>query len=107
MVTGPTAPVTRRELVDRLRRRLCLSAREANELLDGFLETLTDQLAEDGIVSLSGLGRLETRLTPARPGRNPKTGREVVIPARRRPVFTLSRTLRTRLKETAEKDQPE
>jgi integration host factor subunit alpha len=104
-VTGPAAPVTRRELVDRLRRRLGLSAREAGELLDGFLETLADQLAEGGIVSLSGLGRLETRLTPARPGRNPKTGREVIIPARRRPVFTLSRTLRTMLKETSEEDQ--
>jgi nucleoid DNA-binding protein len=104
-VTGPAAPVTRRELVDRLRRRLGLSAREANELLDGFLTALTDQLAQGGTVSLSGLGRLETRLTPARPGRTPKTGREVIIPARRRPVFTLSRTLRTMLRETHEEDQ--
>ncbi len=101
-MTDRAAPVTRRELVDRLRRRLGLSAREAGELLDGFLESLAAQLALGGAVSLSGLGRLETRLTPARPGRNPKTGREARIPARRRPVFTLSRTLRTMIRGTDE-----
>ncbi|MDR3037726.1 MAG: HU family DNA-binding protein [Candidatus Adiutrix sp.] len=89
--------MTRRGLVDRLRARLGLSAREAGEILDAFLEVLTAHLAEGGAVTLSGLGRFDTRLSPPRPGRNPATGRQALVPARRRPVFTLSPALRKRL----------
>jgi len=92
------SPLTRRVLVDRLRARLGLSAREAGEILDDFLEILSDQLAEGGAASFRGLGRFETRLSPPRPGRNPATGEVVTIPARRRPVFTLSPDLRAALR---------
>jgi integration host factor subunit alpha len=85
--------------LDRLRSRLGLSARQAGELLDGFLEILAGQLAEGGAASFRGLGRFETRLSPSRPGRDPATGRPVSIPARRRPVFILSPELRAILKE--------
>ena len=91
--------LTRRALLDRLRTRLGLSAREAGELLDGFLETLADQLAAGGAASFRGLGRFETRLSPSRPGRNPATGQPIPIPARRRPVFILSPELRALLRE--------
>ncbi len=95
-------PLPRREVVDRLRRRLGLSGREAGLFLDSFLESVSAQLEAGGAVTLSGLGRFEAKPTPARPGRNPATGREVLIPARRRPVFTLSRTLRTMMKDDPE-----
>ncbi len=98
-------PLTRRELTDRLRRRLGLSAREAGRILDGFLKTLGDQLAAGGTVTLSGLGRFSTRLSPPRPGRDLATGRPTLIAARRRPVFTLSRTLRTILQGNSPQDQ--
>jgi len=91
--------LTRRALVDRLRARLGLSAREAGELLDGFLDILAERLAEGGAASFRGLGRFETRLSPPRPGRDPATGRPVPIPARRRPVFTLSPDLRALLRD--------
>jgi nucleoid DNA-binding protein len=89
--------LTRRVLVDRLRARLGLSAREAGAVLDDFLEILAGQLAAGGAVSFRGLGRFETRLSPPRQGRNPATGEPVPIPARRRPVFILSPDLRRRL----------
>ena len=92
-------PLTRKEIVDQLRRRLGLSAREAAVFLDGFLDNIGRQLEEGGAVTLSGLGRFEARRSPARPGRNPATGQEVLIPSRLRPVFTLSRTLRTMIKD--------
>lgn len=92
------AALTRKELMEELRYKTGLSTREAGLLLDGFLESLAGQLAKGGVVSLSGLGRFETRLSPARPGRNPATGEEVLIPERLRPVFTLSRSVRSKLK---------
>jgi DNA-binding protein HU-beta len=84
--------------VDRLRARLGLSAREAGDFLDGFLEILADHLAGGGAASFRGLGRFDTRPSPPRPGRIPATGRPVSIPARRRPVFTLSPELRALLR---------
>jgi len=101
MPRGPASPLTltRRALVDRLRVRLGLSAREAGECLDGFLDILAAQLAEGGAASFRGLGRFETRLSPPRPGRNPATGQPVPIPARRRPVFILSPDLRALLRD--------
>lgn len=88
-------PCTRQELQDRLRQRLGLSNREAGLMLEAFLETIVCQLEKGGVVTLSGLGRFDTRLTTPRPGRNPATGQEVIIPAHIRPVFTFSRSLRT------------
>jgi nucleoid DNA-binding protein len=93
------ASLTRRVLVDRLRDRLGLSAREAGEALDSFLEILTGELSEGGAASFRGLGRFETRLSPPRPGRNPATGQPVVIPAHRRTVVTLSPELRGHLRK--------
>ena len=100
MAAGEDKPIpcARQELLDRLRRRLGLSGREAGLMVDAFLETIAAQLEEGGAVTLSGLGRFDTRRTVPRPGRNPATGREVVIPSHVRPVFTLSRSLRTMMK---------
>lgn len=98
------APYARQELLDRLRRRLGLSGREAGLMVDAFLETIAAQLADGGAATLSGLGRFDTRRTVPRPGRNPATGREVVIPSHIRPVFTLSRSLRTMMKDDDRED---
>lgn len=90
--------LTRKGIIEELRQKAGLSSREAGLLLDGFIESLAAQLEKGGVVSLSGLGRFEVKLTPARPGRNPATGQDFMIPERLRPVFTLSRSVRSRLK---------
>lgn len=91
--------LTRKEIIEELRQRAGLSSREAGLLVDGLLESISLQLEKGGVVSLSGFGRFEPKLTPARPGRNPATGEEVMIPERLRPVFTLSRAVRGKLKD--------
>jgi nucleoid DNA-binding protein len=92
-------PITRREIGERLSRRLGLSARESGLLLEAFLAAVSEQLAEGGAVTISGLGRFAVRATKARPGRNPKTGEAAAIPAALKPTFTLSRSLRTLIDE--------
>lgn len=98
-MSGQDTALTRRDIIEELRQKTGLSSREAGLLLDGFMESLALQLENGGAVSLSGLGRFEAKLTPARPGRNPATGEEVMIPERLRPVFTLSRSVRSKLKD--------
>jgi nucleoid DNA-binding protein len=99
---SPKPPLTRRDLIEALRSSPGLSAAEAGALVGAFLETIAAQLAEGGVVTLSGLGRFESRFSPARPGRNPATGQPALVPARRRPVFTLSRNLRKMISEGGE-----
>jgi nucleoid DNA-binding protein len=98
-MTSKTPPVTRSELVQVLRERLSVSAKDANRIIESALESITDVLAERGSVSLAGLGRFQVKLTPARPGRNPKTGVPAEVPMHWRPTFTMSRSLRDRLME--------
>ncbi len=97
-MAGGGAAVTRREIGERLSRRLGLSARESSLLLEAFLEAVAEQLERGGAVTLSGLGRFAVRTTKPRPGRNPATGEAAPIPARIKPVFTISRSLRTLLR---------
>ncbi|UQZ89043.1 integration host factor subunit alpha [Deltaproteobacteria bacterium Smac51] len=95
-------PTTRREIGERLSRRLGLSARESNLILESFLEAVAGQLEAGGAVTLSGLGRFSVRKTKPRPGRNPATGEAALIPSRLRPAFTLSRSLRKLIKDEEE-----
>jgi integration host factor subunit alpha len=90
-------PLTRAELVQILRERLSISSRDANKLIESALDTIAESLAGGGSVSLTGLGRFQVKETPARPGRNPKTGAYAEVPKHYRPTFTMSRHLRDRL----------
>lgn len=67
------------------------------ELLDDLGAVITQALARGHIVILPGLGRLDTADSPERPGRNPRTGEPVTIPARRRVTFKPAKKLKESL----------
>ncbi|MDR2199336.1 MAG: HU family DNA-binding protein [Deltaproteobacteria bacterium] len=98
-MTGKSSTLTRAELVQLLRERLSLSSKDANKIIDSALETISEVLAAGGAVSLMSLGRFEVKATPARPGRNPKTGAYAMVPRRLRPTFAVSRSLHDRMLE--------
>jgi nucleoid DNA-binding protein len=84
-------------LVAELRERVGLSARDASRILDSALRIVCEVLADEGQVNIPELGRFMVMPTPSRPGRNPKTGEPVEIPAKLRPIFRPSRALRARM----------
>jgi nucleoid DNA-binding protein len=90
-------PLTRAELLLSLRKRLSLSNRESQEMLEAIFEGLSEALEEGRSVKLESIGLFEAKSTPARPGRNPKTGLEVEVPAKLRPTFSMSKELRERM----------
>ncbi len=74
-----------------------LNKKEARELVGLFFEELEACLADGEQVRLSGCGNFDLRDKAARPGRNPKTGENVPIPARRVVTFRAGQKLKDRV----------
>ena len=75
--------ITKANLVDILVEKLGLNQREAKEMVELFFKEISEVLERGGAVKLSGFGVFSSRSKPERPGRNPKTGEERPISARR------------------------
>ena len=75
--------LTKADIAEMLFDELGLNKREAKELVDYFFEEIRDSLANGRQVKLSGFGNFDLRDKSQRPGRNPKTGEEIPITARR------------------------
>ncbi|MBQ1657528.1 MAG: integration host factor subunit alpha [Rhodocyclaceae bacterium] len=86
--------LTKAELSEILFERVGLNKREAKDLVEQFFEEIRQTLAEGETVKFSGFGNFELRDKPQRPGRNPKTGEEIPISARRVVTFHASQKLK-------------
>lgn len=89
--------VTKLDLAERLFETLGLNKREAKEFVDRFFEEIRIALESGQSVKLSGFGNFELRDKGERPGRNPKTGEEIPISARRVVTFRPGQKLRARV----------
>ena len=74
-------------MADKLFEELGLNKREAKELVEQFFEEIRICLENNEQVKLSGFGNFDLRDKGSRPGRNPKTGEEIPISARRVVTF--------------------
>src|SRR5204862_7303283 len=79
--------LTKAEMAEALFNQLGLNKREARELVDLFFEEVRAALSGGEQVKLSGFGHFDLRDKNQRPGRNPKTGEEIPISARRVVTF--------------------
>ena len=89
--------LTKAELAEALFEKLGLNKREAKDLVDAFFEEVRGCLERGEEVKLSGFGNFELRTKNQRPGRNPKTGEEIPISARRVVTFRPGQKLRLRV----------
>ena len=87
--------LTKAELTDLLFENVGLNKREAKEVVESFYEELRLALQKGEGVKLSGFGNFQLRTKPQRPGRNPKTGEEIPISARRVVTFHASQKLKS------------
>lgn len=95
------AALTKAELAEKLFDDLGLNKREAKEVVDAFFDEIRDCLSQNEMVKLSGFGNFELRDKSQRPGRNPKTGEEVPISARRVVTFKPGQKLKLRVEAYA------
>jgi integration host factor subunit alpha len=90
--TLPT--LTKAELAELLFEQVGLNKREAKDMVETFFEEIRNALERGEAVKLSGFGNFQLRDKPQRPGRNPKTGEEIPISARRVVTFHASQKLK-------------
>lgn len=95
VLDAEAAALTKAQLSDLLFDQVGLNKRESKDLVDAFFELLAQGLMEGKDVKITGFGNFQIREKSPRPGRNPRTGEEVPIAARRVVTFHPS----TKLKE--------
>ncbi len=93
--------LTKADMAKSLFNEIGLNTREARELVDLFFQELEASLADGGQIRLSGFGNFDLRDKSERPGRNPKTGENVPIPARRVVTFRPGQKLKARVQAYA------
>lgn len=95
------AALTKADLAERLFEELGLNKREAKEMVEMFFEEIRLSLENNTPVKLSGFGNFDLRDKNQRPGRNPKTGEEIPITARRVVTFRPGQKLKQRVEAYA------
>lgn len=93
--------LTKADIAERLFEELGLNKREAKELVELFFEEIRFALEQGDQVKLSGFGNFDLRDKKQRPGRNPKTGQEIPITARRVVTFRPGQKLKARVEAYA------
>ncbi|MEM9744337.1 MAG: integration host factor subunit alpha [Pseudomonadota bacterium] len=93
--------LTKAQMADRLFDELGLNKREAKEIVEMFFDEIGTELEQNEQVKLSGFGNFDLREKNERPGRNPKTGEEIPISARRVVTFRPGQKLKARVEAYA------
>ncbi len=94
--------LTKAELADLLFEKVGFNKREAKDMVESFFEEVRLALENGEGVKLSGFGNFELRKKNQRPGRNPKTGEEIPISARRVVTFRPGQKLKIRVESYVE-----
>ena len=93
--------LTKADLAELLFEELGLNKREAKEIVEMFYSEICTALEGNDQVKLSGFGNFELRDKKSRPGRNPKTGEEIPISARRVVTFKSGQKLKALVENDA------
>lgn len=96
--------LTKADLAKYLDEEIGLTNREAKEIIEFFYQNISDALINGRQVKLSGFGNFTLHDKNERPGRNPRTGEEVPVTARRVVTFHCGQKLKARVEKYAGKE---
>ncbi|GAA5217632.1 integration host factor subunit alpha [Corallincola platygyrae] len=91
--------LTKADIAEHLFDKLGLNKRDSKEMVESFFEEIRSSLESGEQVKLSGFGNFELRDKNQRPGRNPKTGEDIPISARRVVTFRPGQKLKSRVEQ--------
>jgi DNA-binding protein HU-beta len=87
--------MNKQELVSQMAEKAKLSKKDAGAALEAFMDSVTNALKRGDKVTLVGFGTFQVASRKARMGRNPQTGKEINIPARKTPKFNAGKNFKT------------
>jgi integration host factor subunit beta len=86
--------MTKAELVEKVSDKIHLTKKQTELVVNTVFQSITDSLSDGKKVELRGFGSFRIRERNARIGRNPKSGAQVDVPAKRVPFFKAGKDLR-------------
>jgi integration host factor subunit alpha len=86
--------MTKADIVDRIAEKTGFSKKESIELVELVFETMKDTLSDGENLKISGFGNFNVCQKADRRGRNPHTGEEITIEARKILTFKASQMLK-------------
>ena len=89
--------LTKVELAELIYEHLHVDKKQATELVELFFKEMKNGILKDGELQISGFGKLQVKQKRARRGRNPQTGTDMTIDARKVVTFQHSMVLKDRL----------
>ena len=92
--------MTKADIVETIYEKVGLSKRESAQIVDMIFDIIKGELENGENIKLSGFGSFAVRDKKARRGRNPQTGEEITISARRVLSFKPSNVLRKHINES-------
>src|SRR5476651_2072022 len=99
--------LTKADIAKHLDEEIGLTNREAKEIVEFFFQYIGDALIKGQQVKISGFGNFTLHDKRERPGRNPRTGEEVPVSARRVVTFHCGQKLKARVEKFAGKGTQE
>ena len=87
--------MNKEELVQEVAKKANVTQKETAEVITAWIETVEKEETKGKKVTLVGFGTFEARQRAARIGRNPQTGKELKIAAKKVPAFTAGKRFKT------------
>ena len=86
--------LTKNDMVQQVQDKTGLTKKESMAGIDGVFKIIKDELSHGKPIKISGFGKWTVLKKKARKGRNPQTGKEMTITARKVVTFKPSNVLR-------------
>lgn len=94
MATATQPTVTMKQIAAMIAEKQEISKKQANEIMEDLVMHLVKNLKKGNRVRMAGLGILQVRKRAARMGRNPATGEQIKIPAKKKIAFRAAKELK-------------
>ena len=92
--------MTKSDLIERVAQQLPhISKKDTETVVNTIFDSMTESLKQGDRIEIRGFGSFQVKIREAREGRNPKTGDEVKISAKRAPFFKVGKELKERIEE--------
>ena len=91
--------MNKEELVKAISTKSKLSQKATSDVISAILETVEKTVSKGKKITLVGFGSFEARKRAARTGRNPQTGKEIKIPAKKVPAFSAGKAFKEIVKK--------